>query len=103
MSEAGDFDPYAMPADALREPPPTLWKALRQIGPGIILAGSIIGTGELLLTTGLGAKYGFMFLWLILLSCVVKVFVQVELGRYTISSGKPTLAALDGKIGRAHV
>ena len=95
MSEASDFDPYAMPPDALREPPPTLFKALRQIGPGIILAGSIIGTGELLVTTGLGADHGFLFLWLILLSCVVKVFVQVELGRYTISSGKPTLAALD--------
>ncbi len=95
MSEATEFDPYEIPADGLREPPPTLWLALRQIGPGIILAGSIIGTGELLLTTGLGAKYGFAFLWLILLSCVIKVFVQVELGRYTISSGKPTLAALD--------
>ncbi|HUY87122.1 MAG TPA: Nramp family divalent metal transporter [Pirellulales bacterium] len=99
MSEASEFDPYAMPPDALREPPPTLWKALRQIGPGIILAGSIIGTGELLVTTGLGAEHGFVFLWLILLSCVVKVFVQVELGRYTISSGKPTLAALDDMPG----
>ena len=95
MSEAAQFDPYAMPPDALREPPASLWQALRQIGPGIILAGSIIGTGELLLTTGLGADYGFAFLWLILFSCVVKVFVQVELGRYAISSGKPTLGALD--------
>ena len=84
-----------MTSDGLREPPATLFKALRQIGPGIILAGSIIGTGELLLTTGLGAEHGFVFLWLILLSCVIKVFVQVELGRYTLSSGKPTLAALD--------
>jgi Mn2+/Fe2+ NRAMP family transporter len=99
MSEASEFDPYAMTAGGLREPPPTLWTALRQIGPGIILAGSIIGTGELLVTTGLGAKHGFVFLWLILLSCVVKVFVQVELGRYTISSGKPTLAALDDMPG----
>lgn len=95
MSDAAQFDPYAMPADALREPPASLWQALRQIGPGIILAGSIIGTGELLLTTGLGADHGFAFLWLILFSCVVKVFVQVELGRYAISSGKPTLGALD--------
>ncbi|HVX61929.1 MAG TPA: transmembrane Mn(2+) transporter, partial [Pirellulales bacterium] len=95
MSDTSEFDPYAMTAGGLREPPPTLWTALRQIGPGIILAGSIIGTGELLLTTGLGADHGFLFLWLILLSCVVKVFVQVELGRYTISSAKPTLAALD--------
>ncbi len=35
-----------------------------------------------------------MFLWLILFSCVIKVFVQIELGRYAISSGQPTLGAL---------
>ena len=45
------YDPYAMPADALAEPPTSLWLALRKIGPGIILAGSIIGSGELLLTS----------------------------------------------------
>src|SRR5262245_23468429 len=84
-----------MPSDALQEPPATLWHALRKIGPGIILAGSIIGSGELLLTTSLGAEYGFAFLWLILFSCVIKVFVQIELGRYAISSGKPTLGAIN--------
>ena len=36
---------------------PTLWAALRQIGPGIILAGTIVGSGELLLTTSFGARY----------------------------------------------
>jgi Mn2+/Fe2+ NRAMP family transporter len=93
--EAPRFDPYAMPPGALREPPATLWQALLKIGPGIILAGSIIGSGELLLTTSLGAQYGFFFLWLILYSCVIKVFVQIELGRHAISSGKPTLGALN--------
>ena len=77
------------------DPPRHLWAALRKIGPGIILAGSIIGSGELLLTTSLGAEYGFVFLWLILFSCVIKVFVQLELGRYALSSGMPTLAALN--------
>jgi Mn2+/Fe2+ NRAMP family transporter len=95
LDESTSYDPYAMPRDALREPPATLWLALRQIGPGIILAGSIIGSGELLLTTSLGADYGFMFLWLILFSCIIKVFVQIELGRHAISSGKPTLGALN--------
>lgn len=95
MSQAESFDPYAMPANAIVEPPTSLWSALRNIGPGIILAGSIVGSGELILTTGLGAKYGFVFLWLILYSCVIKVFVQIELGRYAISSGKPTLGALN--------
>ena len=95
VAEATTYDPYAMPRYARREPPATLWLALRQIGPGIILAGSVIGTGELLLTTSLGADYGFLFLWLILFSCLIKVFVQIELGRYAISSGKPTLGALN--------
>jgi Mn2+/Fe2+ NRAMP family transporter len=89
------YDPYAMPEGALAEPPKSLWMALRKIGPGIILAGSIIGSGELLLTTSLGAEYGFLFLGLILYSCVIKVFVQIELGRYAISSGKPTLGVLN--------
>jgi len=95
MSESPRFDPYALDASSIQAPPRSLWDALRKIGPGIILAGSIIGSGELLLTTSLGAQYGFVFLWLILFSCIIKVFVQIELGRYAISSGKPTLAAFN--------
>ena len=89
----------AMPPDAIREPPRTFFTALRQIGPGLILAGSIVGTGELIATTGLGAKQGYVLLWLILLSCVIKVFVQTELGRYAITHGKTTLVAFDSLPG----
>lgn len=105
MSDAISYDPYAMSSSAIQDPPKSLWAALRKIGPGIILAGSIVGSGELVATTSLGAKYGFVFLWLILFSCVIKVFVQIELGRYAISSGKPTLGALNELPGprfRAH-
>lgn len=95
MTVASQFDPYDLPSEAIQEPPVSLWSALKKIGPGIILAGTIVGSGELLLTTSLGAKHGFIFLWLILFSCVIKVFVQTELGRYAISSGKPTLGAIN--------
>jgi manganese transport protein len=93
------FDPYALSPHDIQEPPTSLWAALRKIGPGIVLAGSIVGSGELILTTALGAEFGFAFLWLILYSCVIKVFVQIELGRYAISSGLPTLAALNALPG----
>ncbi len=95
MNEDAEYDPYALPPEEIQDPPQSLATALRKIGPGIILAGTIVGSGELLLTTSLGAKHGFVFLWLILFSCVIKVFVQTELGRYAISSGKPTLGALN--------
>lgn len=94
------YDPYALPPEAVQEPPASLFAALLKIGPGIILAGTIVGSGELILTTGLGAQFGFVFLWLILFSCVIKVFVQVELGRYAISSGRPTLGALNELPGK---
>ncbi len=99
MGEGQKDDPYLLNELAIQDPPKSLWTALAKIGPGIILAGSIVGSGELILTTGLGADYGFVFLWLVLFSCLIKVFVQVELGRYAISSGLPTLSALDALPG----
>lgn len=95
MNESTRSDPYALPPEAIQEPPTSLYKALGQIGPGLILAASIVGTGELINTTSLGARAGFSLLWLILLSCLIKVFVQVELGRYAITHGRTTLAAFD--------
>lgn len=97
--EDGRDDLDAPPADAVEEAPRTLLGALGRVGPGLIVAAAIVGTGELIATTGLGARAGFSLLWLILASCVVKVFVQVELGRYAITRGKTTLAAFDSLPG----
>ena len=95
MNDGPIDDPYSLTDEAIQPPPKSLLAALAKIGPGIVLAGSIVGSGELILTTSLGADWGFVFLWLILFSCVIKVFVQIELGRYAISSGQPTLTALN--------
>lgn len=79
----------------IKDPPRTLWGILTSIGPGLILTANIVGTGELIATTRLGSQVGFLLLWFILFACVVKVFVQVELGRYTISEGVSSLEILN--------
>ena len=61
----------------------------------MILAGSIVGSGELIATTRTGAEAYFDFLWLIILGCVVKVFAQIELGRHAITNGKTSLEAVN--------
>ncbi|MGD9644106.1 MAG: Nramp family divalent metal transporter [Pirellulales bacterium] len=76
-------------------PPTTVLGILGRLGPGLIIAGSIVGSGELIATTKTGAQAGITLLWLIIVGCVIKVFVQIELGRYTITHGETTLAALD--------
>ena len=68
---------------------------LAYLGPGLIISANIVGSGELIVTTQLGAKAGFALLWFIVFSCLIKVFVQIELGRYAVSEGVTTLAALD--------
>lgn len=60
----------------------------------MILSASIVGSGELIMTTTLGAKAGFVALWVIIVSCLVKVCVQLEFGKHAISSGESTMAAL---------
>lgn len=78
------------------QPAPTQWaQILRQVGPGLILTASIVGSGELIVTPKLAGETGFKLLWLILLGCLIKVFVQIELGRYAVTTGKTTLEALD--------
>ena len=67
----------------------------RQLGPGLIITAVIVGSGELIVTPKLGASAGFQLLWFIVLGCLLKVFVQIELGRHAVAHGMTTLAALD--------
>ncbi len=87
------MDPAA--GGGVEDPPRDFWGIVRRLGPGLIIAGSIVGSGELIATTNTGAEAGITLLWLIVIGCVIKVFVQIEIGRYTVSHGETPLAALD--------
>lgn len=88
-------DPYQLRPEQVESPPHTLLASLRRIGPGIILAASIVGSGELIATTTLGAQVGYTALWVIVLSCLIKPVVQAEMGRYIIASGETGLASFN--------
>lgn len=47
------------------------------------------------MTTKLGSEAGYVLLWLVIAGCAVKVFVQIELARHSLASGRTTLEALD--------
>jgi manganese transport protein len=97
-------DPYSISEDTIKEPPITLLGKLKFLGPGFILSASIVGSGELIATTILGAKAGFAALWVIIVSCLVKVAVQLEFGKHTIITGETAMQAFSrlpgGRIGK---
>jgi manganese transport protein len=75
--------------------PDRLAGMLRHLGPGMIITAAIVGSGELIVTPKLGADVGFQLLWFIVLGCMVKVLVQVELGRFAVARGVTTLEAMN--------
>ena len=71
------------------------WTMLASVGPGIVVTGSVIGSGELVNTPVQAATFGFILLWAVLLSCVIKYFLQVEIARHCLVHGRTTFQALN--------
>ncbi|WP_226346905.1 Nramp family divalent metal transporter [Agilicoccus flavus] len=88
-------DPYVLDPADVREPPRTLRSGLKFLGPGMITSAAVVGSGELLTATTLGAQVGFMLFWLVFVSTFVKVWVQIELARWSISTGEPAITGYD--------
>lgn len=81
------------------DPPRGFFSSLRYLGPGLILSAAIVGSGELIATTTLGAKAGFAVLWVILLGCLLKVAVQLQYGRHAIAHGQASFGAWNAAAG----
>lgn len=81
--------------EGIKDPPTSTLGILKQLGPGLIIAGSIVGSGELIATTAVGAEAGFTLMWLIIVGCMIKVFAQVEFGRYALVHSRTTLDGLN--------
>lgn len=96
MSPASESDTASSP---VRDAPTSFTGILKQLGPGLIISASIVGSGELIVTTKTGAENGFTLLWFILFACLIKVFVQIELGRHVITRGVTMLEAMNAMPG----
>lgn len=88
-------DPYVLTTKGIKDAPATLFGKLRYLGPGFILSASVVGSGELISTTTLGARAGFITLWVIIVSCIVKVAIQLEFGKQSIRTGETVMASLN--------
>ena len=86
-------DLYALDPKEAMTAPETMRERWKFLGPGMIMSAAVIGSGELITTTTMGARVGFALLWLIVISTLVKVWVQMELATYTILNGVPAMQA----------
>ena len=70
---------------------PAGWKRFSWFGPGFIWMVSSVGSGSVLFTPRIGARYGFTLLWIALLGAFLTWVIIREIGRFTVVSGKTLL------------
>ena len=75
-------------------PEPPMPRGLQWIGvcgPGIIVLGVSIGSGEFLLGPATFVKHGLSLLWVTLVAVFFQTIFNTELMRYTVATGEPVV------------
>jgi len=89
-SQAGYLPPLQV-KDLPAPPPFTFKNVITTIGPGAILLGTAIGSGEWLLGPATIVQYGAGLLWITGVAVILQVFLNVEFVRYTMYTGEPII------------
>ena len=73
-------------------PPPPSPRGLgwiNAVGPGVIVLGLSIGSGEFLLGPAVFVREGLTLLWVCLVAIVLQTIFNLEVMRYTLATGEP--------------
>jgi hypothetical protein len=73
-------------------PPPPNPRGLQWIGvvgPGVIVLGAAIGSGEFLIGPATFVRYGLTLLWITTIAAALQTLFNTELMRYTLATGEP--------------
>src|SRR3712207_614194 len=69
------------------EAPSTFGSRLRLVGPGLIMAATGVGAGDMGSSLNAGTVYGTIFLWTILVGAFVKYYLTEGIGRWYMATG----------------
>ncbi|MFG3407281.1 Nramp family divalent metal transporter [Streptomyces sp. NPDC048142] len=61
------------------------WK---YIGPGIVVAATGVGAGDLVATLVAGSKFGYTLMWAAVIGCLVKITLAEAAGRWHLATGR---------------
>ena len=59
----------------------------RLMGPGAVMVGLAVGSGELVLWPWITARFGAVMAWAPVLAVFLQVWINLEIARWTICTG----------------
>lgn len=71
--------------------PPTRRATWRLVGPGIVVAATGVGAGDLVATLVAGSRFGYTLLWAAVIGCLVKISLAEATGRWHLATGRTLL------------
>jgi len=72
--------------------PPTGFGRLKALGPGLVVAATGVGAGDLVATLIAGSRFGYDLLWAAVIGCLVKIALSEGSARYHLATGSTILA-----------
>ncbi len=78
----------------------SFWQLIKRIGPGIILAGIVIGPGNITTSAMLGAHFGYSMMWLVIPIIVMGTTFLMASYYISIISGMPIIHAIRHYYGK---
>ncbi|MEV0006718.1 Nramp family divalent metal transporter [Streptomyces sp. NPDC051840] len=73
------------PGELGNQPRKSSW---RYIGPGIVVAATGVGAGDLVATLIAGSKFGYTLMWAAVIGCLVKISLAEAVGRWHLATGR---------------
>jgi Mn2+/Fe2+ NRAMP family transporter len=73
------------------EAPTTLGSRLRYVGPGIVIAVTGVGAGDMVSSLVAGTDFGMVLIWAVILGAILKFFLTEGIGRWYMASGQTIL------------
>jgi Mn2+/Fe2+ NRAMP family transporter len=75
-------------------PPRTLAARLKAMGPGMVLAVTSVGAGDMVTTLNSSSEYGMALVWTIVLGIILKFALTEAVGRLQLSSPRTMLSQM---------
>ena len=76
------------------------WSTLRIVGPGLLIAATGVGAGDLVAAAVSGSRYGFAVVWAAAVGAALKFTLNEGLARWQLATGKTLVEGWVAHLGR---
>lgn len=76
------------------------WEHLRHLGPGLVVAATGVGAGDVVAAAVSGSRFGYAVVWAVALGAILKYVLNEGLARWQLATGTTLIEGWTHRLGR---